>query len=287
VTTTTPPTRGSFAALYEASRSLSHDVAPRQLRLSQLEPNPNQPRTQFLEGSIEELAASIRVHGLLQPILVRPHPHHGAGRYEIIAGERRFHACRLAGLEAVPVVIRQLDDATARQAALIENLQRENITPLEEAAVLKQILEETGLSHREVGERIGKSKAYVEQRVRLLRYPEEVRSALARRPAGEGAAFGPGHAKAVVQLSDIEARQALIAEVERKGLTVRDVERRVQRLLQGPVRPVATPAAAAPEAVELAGLAVCRLLAEAAAAGASSVDRATLRRALEADLARL
>jgi ParB family chromosome partitioning protein len=287
VTTTTPPTRGSFAALYEASRSLSHDVAPRQLRLNQLEPNPNQPRTQFLEDSIEELAASIRVHGLLQPILVRPHPHLGAGRYEIIAGERRFHACRLAGLEAVPVVIRQLDDATARQAALIENLQRENITPLEEAAVLKQILEETGLSHREVGERIGKSKAYVEQRVRLLKYPEEVRAALARRPAGEGAAFGPGHAKAVVQLSDTEARQALIGEVERKGLTVREVERRVQRLLQGPVRPVATPAAASSEVVDLASLAVSRLLAEAAAAGATSVDRATLRWALQADLARL
>jgi ParB family chromosome partitioning protein len=287
VTTTTPPARGSFAALYEASRSLSHDVAPRQLRLSQLEPNPSQPRTQFQEGSIEELAASIRVHGLLQPILVRPHPHLGAGRYEIIAGERRFHACRLAGLEAVPVVIRQLDDATARQAALIENLQRENITPLEEAAVLKQILEETGLSHREVGERIGKSKAYVEQRVRLLRYPEEVRSALARRPAGDGAAFGPGHAKAVVQLPDPEARQALIAEVERRGLTVREVERRVQRLLQGPVRPVATPAAATSEAVDLASLTVSRLLADAAAAGATKVDRATLRRALQADLARL
>ncbi|MEB3222832.1 MAG: ParB/RepB/Spo0J family partition protein [Candidatus Sericytochromatia bacterium] len=283
MTTTTPPTRGSFAALYEASRSLSHDVAPRQLRLSQLEPNPNQPRTQFPEGSIEELAASIRVHGLLQPILVRPHPQLGAGRYEIVAGERRYHACRLVGLDAVPVVIRQLDDATARQAALIENLQRENISPLEEAVVLKQILDETGLSHREVGERIGKTKAYVEQRVRLLRYPEEVRVALARRPVGDGAAFGPGHAKAVVQLPDGEARHALIAEVERRGLTVREVERRVQRLLQPAPRPAA---AAAPATVPLAGLEIARLLDAVREAGADTVDRAALRRALQADLAR-
>ncbi|MEB3330580.1 MAG: ParB/RepB/Spo0J family partition protein [Candidatus Sericytochromatia bacterium] len=286
MTTTPPPTRGSFAALYEASRSLSHDVAPRQLRLSQLEPNPQQPRTQFPTGSIEELAASIRVHGLLQPILVRPHPHLGNGRYEIVAGERRFHACRLAGLEAVPVVIRQLDDATARQAALIENLQRENITPLEEAVVLKQILDETGLSHREVGERIGKSKAYVEQRVRLLRYPEEVRTALTRRPDPEGATFGPGHARAVVQLQDAAARQALIAEIERKGLTVREAERRVQRALQAPARP--GPAPDTPAAtVEVAELEVARLLAAAAATGATTVDRLALRRALQGDLARL
>lgn len=286
MTTTPSPTRGSFAAMYEASRSLSHDVAPRQLRLSLLEPNPNQPRTQFPEASLEELAASIRAHGLLQPIVVRPHPQQGPGRYEIVAGERRFHACRIAGLEAVPVVIRQFDDATARQVALIENLQRENITPLEEAAVLKQILDETGLSHRELGDRIGKTKAYVEQRVRLLRYPEEVRAALSRRPATEGLGFGPGHARAIVQLADASARQDLIAEIERKGLTVREVERRVQRALQ-PLKAAAP--SSRPEGgpvLTIAELAVTRLLNRAKAAGATVVDPATLRRALLEDLAK-
>lgn len=292
-TTTTPPTRGSFAAMYEASRGLSHDVAPRQLRLTQMEPNPGQPRQTIHSETIEELAASIRVHGLLQPIMVRPHPSGVPNRFQIVAGERRWRACQAAGLDAVPVVIRTLDDQAARQVALIENLQREDITPLEEAVVLKQILDETGLSHREVGDRIGKTKAYVEQRVRLLRYPEEIRLALGRMPAAgsrggaeERGGFTPGHAKAVVQIGDAATRAALIAEIEGKGLTVREAEKRVHQALARAEKAVPqAPAAVTP--VAIADLAVARLLAEAAASGAATVDRDALRRALRADLASL
>ena len=233
MTTSSPnkPNRGSFAAMYEASRQMSHDAAPRQLRLDQLEPNPDQPRNQFHQETLEELATSIKTYGLLQPLVVRPHPSGAPGRYQIVAGERRFHACKLAGVEAVPAIIKSLDDATVREVALIENLQRENISPLEEASVLKQILDETGLTHRELGDRIGKSKTYVEQRVRLLRYPAEIQQALAAAPE-EGAAFTPGHAKAVVQLDDAERRQALIALIDAHGFSVRETERRVKQLLR-------------------------------------------------------
>jgi ParB family chromosome partitioning protein len=288
MTTTSTPTRGSFAAMYEASRSLSHDSAPRQLRLALMEPNPEQPRQTVHAETVEELAASIRAHGLLQPIMVRPHPSGQPNRWQIVAGERRWRACQLAGLDAVPVVIRTLDDATARQIALIENLQREDITALEEAHVLKQILDETGLSHREIGERIGKTKAYVEQRVRLLRYPDEVRQALGRRPAADGGAFTPGHAKAVVQLSEPAARAALIAEIESKGLTVRDAEKRVHAAMAKAQKPAPVDLEPGDDLpVELASLEIVRLVKAAQAKGTTTVDRAALRKALRADLARL
>lgn len=318
MTTTTRSNRGSFAAMYEASRQMSLDASPRSLKLDQLAPNPDQPRTQFHAETIDELAASIKAYGLLQPLVVRPDPAGERGKYQIVAGERRFHACKLAGLEAVPVVIKTMDDAEVRQVALIENLQRENITPLEEAQVLKQILDETGLSHRELGDRIGKTKAYVEQRVRLLRYPAEVQSALSQAPAAE-AVFSPGHAKAVVQLDDAAGRQAMIGLIEAGGLSVREAERRVhqikrveaevpqaerrEKLIADIMRPdglsdaAIDSAASAPtrrpartaEAgeVDLESLSVVHLVLEAQASGHWQVDAETLRKALRADLARL
>lgn len=290
MTSSTTPTRGSFAAMYEASRNLSHDVAPRQLRLALLEPNPEQPRRTFHQETIEELAASIRTHGLLQPIMVRPHPQGTPNRWQIVAGERRWRACQLAGLDAVSVVIRTLDDQAARQISLIENLQREDISPLEEATVLKQILDETGLSHRDLGERIGKTKAYVEQRVRLLRYPEDVRGALGRQPIGAEGAFTPGHAKAVVQLPDASSRAVLIAAIEQEGLTVRDAERRVHAVLAKAERQAAPVAPADAEdlgPVDLDLLEVVRLVRAADKAGKTTLDREKLRKALRGDLSRV
>jgi ParB family chromosome partitioning protein len=227
---TAPTTsRGSFAAMYEASRAASHDVAPRQLRLDQLEPNPDQPRTTFHSETLDELATSIKVHGVLQPLLVRPHPSGAPNRFQIVAGERRFQACKRAGVEAVPVIIKSLDDAKCREVALIENVQREDIQPLEEAQALEQILRETGLSHRELGERLGKTKAYIEQRVRLLRYPSEVQAALQVGQDGH-APLSPGHAKAVVQVEDDGLRLALIDAISNHHLSVREAERRAHQL---------------------------------------------------------
>lgn len=279
---TSTPAVGSFAALFEASRNLSHDAAPRQMKLSQLEPHPNQPRTFIDPGSLAELAASISSHGLLQPLIVRPHPHNVAGRYQIIAGERRFHACQMAGLESVPVVIRHVDDTNARQMALIENLQREDITPLEEAQVLQQILHETQWSHRQLGEKIGKSKTYVEQRVRLLRYPAEIQTAL----AANTRAFHPGHAKAVVQLTDPLARERLIADIQTKELSVREVEQRVARA-RAKIS-TATPAATTPAApVMLESLAVVNLLRPLLERGETTTDAQSLLQAMRNDIQRL
>jgi ParB family chromosome partitioning protein len=220
---TTATTRGSFAAMYEASRTASLDAAPRQISIEALEPNPGQPRTTFHAETLDELAASIKAHGILQPLLVRPHPSGAPNRYQIVAGERRWQACKRAGVSAVPVVIKSLDDARCREVALIENVQREDIAPLEEAQALEQILRESGMTHRELGERIGKTKAYVEQRVRMLRYPVEVQQAL----AADGP-FSPGHAKAVVQVEG--RRQELIQAIEAQNLSVREAERRAHQL---------------------------------------------------------
>ena len=318
MTTTTRSNRGSFAAMYEASRQMSMDASPRSLKLEQLVPNPDQPRSQFHQETLEELAGSIKTYGLLQPLVVRQHPDGDRAKYQIIAGERRYHACKLAGLEAVPVVIKSMDDAEVRQVALIENLQRENITPMEEALVLKQILEETGLSHRDLGERIGKTKAYVEQRVRLLRYPEEVQSALSQAPAQE-AVFTPGHAKAVVQVEDEGTRRSLIRLIEAGSMSVREAERRVhqlkrvqadvaqperrEKLVADILRPDGLSDAAIESAtaapgrravpkgevteVDLATLSVVQLLLEVQAKGNWMVDADTLRKALKADLAKV
>jgi ParB family chromosome partitioning protein len=318
--TTTRTGRGSFAAMYEVSRQVSVE-ASRQIRVDQLEPNPFQPRGTFHKETLEELATSIKTYGLLQPIMARPHPDGTPNRFQIIAGERRFQASKLAGLEMVAVVIKSLDDRAAREVALIENLQRENITPLEEAQALKHILDETGLSHRELGDRIGKTKAYVEQRVRLLRYPVEVQAALAAGPE-EGASFTPGHAKAVVQLEDDVQRRGLIDLIETHGLSVRESERRVhqlrrvaehveapakaQKLAQDILKPMGLPdasldAAIVPSAapartakggkakgqVDLRTLSVHALFAAAQAGGEWAIDRETLKKALKADLAAL
>lgn len=313
---TTTGSRGSFAAMYEVSRQVSVEAA-RQVRLDQLEPNPYQPRTTFHKETLEELATSIKTYGLLQPIMVRPQPDGTPNRFQIIAGERRFQASKLAGLESVPVVVKSLDDRAAREVALIENLQRENITPLEEAQALKHILDETGLSHRELGERIGKTKAYVEQRVRLLRYPVEVQAALAAAPE-EGAAFTPGHAKAVVQLENDHQRRGMIDLIETHGLSVREAERRVHQLrrvaeglgegakaeklasdilrpqgladaaldaaVTAPAKDV-KPAKKAAGKVDVRELGIYRLIEAAQASGKWNVSAEELRKALKDDLA--
>ncbi|MEB3285452.1 MAG: ParB/RepB/Spo0J family partition protein [Candidatus Sericytochromatia bacterium] len=280
------PAAGSFAALYEASRNLSLDAAPRQMRLAHLEPHPGQPRTLIDQEGLQELAASIRAHGVLQPLIVRPHPTKTPGRYEIIAGERRFRASLLAELDSVPVVIRQVDDVTARQVALIENLQREDISPLEEARVLQQILEDTQWSHRQLGEKIGKSKTYVEQRIRMLRYPAEVQDALALSEKNPHHAFHPGHAKAVVQIGDAGIRQQVIAEIQTKQMSVRETEQRVARLRAK--KNGAMPRKVPPcESMAIDTLSVTELLKPMWAAGATHVNAETLRSALREDLQRL
>lgn len=175
----------------------------------------NQPRKMFNDETIKEMADSIKEHGVLQPLLIRPLE---SGKYELVAGERRLRAAVLAGLKKVPVVIREMQDPEAWEAALIENLQRENLNPVEEAAAYREMLERYGYTQEELARKIGKSRAHVANTVRLLNLPEEVRELV---KSGEITA---GHGRAILALKDEEQQLALARKIIQQGMTVRDTE---------------------------------------------------------------
>ncbi|MBO4733330.1 MAG: ParB/RepB/Spo0J family partition protein, partial [Clostridia bacterium] len=160
-----------------------------EIRLSEIEPNRNQPRKDFDEQALSELAESIAEHGLIQPIVVRPT---AAGAYQIVAGERRWRACRMAGLDFVPVIVKELDDKAYYETALIENLQREDLNPLEEARGYKTLIDNHGLTQEQVAKSVGKARATVTNALRLLNLTKKEQEALA---AGKITA---GHARALL-----------------------------------------------------------------------------------------
>ena len=185
-----------------------------ELRLSEIEPNKDQPRIHFDEDALQELAESISTHGLLQPIVVRPMI---GGTYQIVAGERRWRACRIAGLNTVPVIIKSLDDKETMELALIENLQRMDLNPVEEAKGYARLLKEFELTQDEVAERVGKSRSAVTNALRLLNLPDDMLNALA-----EGK-ISAGHARTLLSFTDTVLQQeAFIAAVE--GASVRQLE---------------------------------------------------------------
>lgn len=206
-----------------------------EVSVESLVPNQRQPRTSFDEQSLDDLAASIREHGLLQPILVRPI---AEGKYEVIAGERRLRACKRAGLHQVPVIVRAAGAQTSLELALIENLQREDIGPLESARAYRQLAEEFGLKQEEIATRVGKARATVTNALRLLKLPEEVRSGL------ESGTITEGHARAILGVDGASAQVALYRRVVAKGMNVRETERAAQpaerrkRAVSRTVRPV-------------------------------------------------
>lgn len=261
----------------------------RKLALAKVAPNPDQPRKFFEASALDELAASIAVHGVLQPILVRPHPA-DAGRWQIVAGERRWLAAQQAGLADIPAVVRELDDRTALELGLIENVLREDITPMEEARALKSLLETTGWSYSQLGERLGKNKAWVDHRVRLLKMPDEVQEALERGVANADGkpvrVFTPRHAGVVVQVEDEKARHALIESIFTEGLSVAEADRR--RKAPAPARKNGKKAVKVSKAprVAVAGLAIHAVI-QAAQAGDGTADVAELLAAIEADRATL
>jgi ParB family transcriptional regulator, chromosome partitioning protein len=195
------------------------DGLPHTLRLSQLQPGKYQPRTRMDEGSLYELAESIKAQGVMQPVLVRPV---GPGRYEIIAGERRVRASKLAGLTEVPVLVRAVADEAAAAMALIENIQREDLNPLEEAQGLKRLTDEFGLTHEQAAQAVGRSRSAASNLLRLLNLAEPVQQMLM---AGD---IDMGHARALLPLEG--AQQILSAsEIVAKKLSVRDAEKLVAR----------------------------------------------------------
>jgi ParB family transcriptional regulator, chromosome partitioning protein len=199
------------------------DGEPSVLKLSALQPGRYQPRTRMDEGSLYELAESIKSQGIMQPVLVRPL---GAGRYEIIAGERRFRAARLAGLDEVPVLVKAVADEAAAVMALIENIQREDLNPLEEAQGLKRLVDEFSLTHEQAAQAVGRSRSAASNLLRLLNLTQPVQQMLM---AGD---IEMGHARALLALD--AAQQILTAgEVNAKKLSVRDTEKLVASTLGG------------------------------------------------------
>lgn len=191
------------------------------LRLAALQPGKYQPRSNMHDEAIAELADSIRAQGVIQPILVRPI---GPDRYEIIAGERRWRAAQKAGLEEVPVVVRDVADDVALSMALIENIQREDLNAIEEAAGLQRLIREFGMTHQAVADAVGKSRAAVSNLLRLLELPGTVRDMI-----GSGA-LDMGHARALLALPTAE-QMAVAHRAAHEGWSVRDVERHVARRL--------------------------------------------------------
>jgi ParB family chromosome partitioning protein len=184
--------------------------------------NPRQPRTVIDPGELEDLAASIREHGVIQPLIVS----RGvvAEEYILIAGERRLEASKLAGLERVPVLVRDATDQQRLELALIENLQREDLSPLETAEAYRHLHEDFGLSHEEVAKRVGKSRVAVSNTLRLLKLPERVRQALG---AGQ---ISEGHARAILALPTIQAQLAAVDTVLKRDLSVRQTEELARRM---------------------------------------------------------
>jgi ParB family transcriptional regulator, chromosome partitioning protein len=212
-----------------------------ELPLEVIRPNPRQPRTEFGEESLAALAASIREVGVLQPVVVRPR----AGGYELVAGERRLRASRLAGLTTIPAVVREGADAESLREALIENIHREDLAPLELAAAFQELLDQAGATPDSVAERLGYSRAHVANTVRLLSLPPSVQRLLAEDR------IQAGHARALLSLPEDAARSDVALRVAAEGLSVRQVEDLVRRYLSRPARRPSTARSIDPATAEV------------------------------------
>lgn len=193
------------------------------LRITEIEPNREQPRKNFSDEAITALAESIRDHGMLQPILVRPMED---GSYRIVAGERRWRAARMLGLDEVPVNIKEMTDTEAAQLALIENLQRENLNPVEEAMGFKELIEKYGMTQDAVAKTIGRSRSSVSNSMRILALPDRILNMV------EDGELSLGHAKALLSFENEDLMIATAVKAANGGLTVRQVERAAQKSLE-------------------------------------------------------
>jgi ParB family chromosome partitioning protein len=202
------------AAVMPSVQATPEGDAVRQIGISAISPNPYQPRQQFHPERLQELADSIRVHGIVQPIVVRRQ----GDRYLLIAGERRWRAATLAGLATVPAIVREVPENEVLEITLIENIQREDLNPIETAEALARLANEAGLTHEQIAERTGKNRATVTNLLRLLKLTEPVRSRVA---SGE---LSLGHAKVLLGLSTEAAQEALAARIVAQGLSVRQTE---------------------------------------------------------------
>jgi ParB family chromosome partitioning protein len=207
----------------------------RNIDVERITPNPEQPRLAFDETSLEELAASIREHGVLQPILVRPLEE---GEFQLIAGERRWRASKAAGLSTIPALVEEIDDDTALEISIIENLQREDLSPLDEASMYDRMVREHGYSVRRLAQKLGKDKGYLENRLRLADAPEEIRELVSLRKDTLS------HAYELLKVDDPKKRRKLAGQVARGELTLIKLRDRIE----------GRPARSAPEQVDVDGV---------------------------------
>ncbi len=206
--------------LYEKAVSTNEIV--KKLNISEITPNFNQPRRDFDEHKLHELAESIKEHGILQPIIVVP----DGLKYMIVAGERRYRAAKMAGLKEMPCIVRELSNTKVLELALIENIQREDLMPLEEASALQMLTEQLSVSKTDLAKRLGKSRSYVSNMIRLLTLPSEVQLLLSENK------ISYGHARALLSLTDVGIMIDLAQEIEVKNLSVRDIEKIVRKVNQ-------------------------------------------------------
>jgi ParB family chromosome partitioning protein len=204
----------------------------RELPLELIAPSPKQPRRHFDEDSLQALAGSLGERGVLQPVLVRPKP---GGTYELVAGERRWRAARLAGMETIPALVRPRDDAETIELALIENMAREDLNPIEEARACAALVEELGLTREEVGRRVGRSRVAVSNLMRVLDLPDEVIELL------EQGALSEGHGRALLLAEDHAVRISLARSAAQEGWSVRTVEARARVANDAPTDQVPRP----------------------------------------------
>ena len=202
-----------------SSENAGRSTGIKVIAIDRIESNPRQPRTVFDADALSELAASIREHGVLQPILVRPL---GENRYQLVAGERRWRASREAGLASIPALVEELDDDTALEISIIENLQREDLSPLEEATMFDRMVHEHGYSIRKLAEKLGKDKGYLENRLRLANAPEEIRALVSLRKDTVS------HAYELLKVEDPKKRKRLAAQVASGELSLVKLREKIE-----------------------------------------------------------
>lgn len=224
--------RGLDALFADNSLEEISSTSAVRLKINDIEPNRDQPRKSFDEEALSELADSIAQHGVIQPLLVRPL---SDGAYQLVAGERRWRAARLAGLSEVPVVVKELSDSEAMEIALIENLQREDLNPIEEAQGLKLLIDTYGLTQEECAARVGKSRPAIANSMRLLSLSEYILDLV------KDGTISSGHARALIPLEDEQKMHDLAQRIISEELTVRETERAVKLILNGDKKPPKKP----------------------------------------------
>lgn len=220
--------RGLSALLSDSTATQNEDLL--EIHIELIDPNPSQPRTNFDEARLEELAQSIRSNGIVQPLLVRRH----GMRYQLVAGERRWRAAQRAGLERVPAVVREIPDDKLLELALIENIQRQELNAIEEAHAYKSLIEAHGLTQESVAQQVGRDRSFITNYLRLLRLPIDIQTLL------EEEKITTGHARALLGVAEIDIQRRVAQHIVDQALSVRETEKAIKRIIAGATTVAAT-----------------------------------------------